>query len=56
MTSGANTNVRARYTSGSIGGPTGEPVHALLGRYSYRAVDIRIRNCSTRGMAFESHS
>ena len=33
-----------------------EPVHALLGRYSYRAVYIWIRNCSTRRMAFESHS
>ena len=33
-----------------------EPVHALLGRYSYRAVYIWIRNCLTRKMAFESHS
>ena len=31
-----------------------EPVHALLGRYSYRAVYIWIRNCSTRRLAFDS--
>ena len=33
-----------------------EPVHALLGRYSYSTVYIWIRNCSTRRLAFESHS
>ena len=32
------------------------PVHALLGGYSYRAIYIWMRNCSTRRMAFESHS